>query len=64
MTKTKSKTLKITQVRSRIGRRPNQKATLEALGLKKMNQTVEHSDTPIIRGMINRVNFLVNVEEA
>ncbi len=59
----KSKTLKITQVRSRIGRKPNQKATLDALGLRKMNQTVEHNDTPIIRGMINTISFLVNVEE-
>ncbi len=59
----KSKTLKITQVRSRIGRKPNQKATLDALGLRKINATVEHNDTPIIRGMINTVNFLVNVEE-
>ena len=59
----KTKTLRITQVRSRIGRRPYQKATLDALGLKKINQIVEHSDTDIIRGMINTVNFLVNVEE-
>lgn len=59
----KSKTLKITQVRSRIGRKPNQKATLDALGLRKMNQTVEHNDTPIIRGMINTISFLVSVEE-
>ena len=60
----KKKTLRITQVRSRIGRRPNQKATLDALGLRKINQTVEHSDSDVIRGMINTVNFLVNVEEA
>jgi len=59
-----TKTLRITQVRSRIGRRPNQKATLDALGLRKINQTVEHSDSDVIRGMINTVNFLVNVEEA
>jgi large subunit ribosomal protein L30 len=63
MAKAKTKTLQITQVRSRIGRRPNQKATLDALGLKKINQTVEHSDSQIIRGMINTVNFLVNVKE-
>ena len=60
----KIKTLRITQVRNRIGRRPNQKATLDALGLRKINQTVEHSDSDVIRGMINTVNFLVNVEEA
>ena len=63
MAKTKTKTIRITQVRSRIGRKPNQKATLDALGLKKINHTVEHLDTDIIRGMINTVNFLVNVEE-
>lgn len=60
----KTKILRITQVRSRIGRRPNQKATLDALGLRKINQTVEHSDSDVIRGMINTVDFLVNVEEA
>jgi len=60
----KAKTLRITQVRSRIGRRPYQKATLDALGLKKINQTVEHSNSDIIRGMINTVSFLVKVEEA
>ena len=60
----KIKTLRITQVRSRIGRRPNQKATLDALGLRKINQTVEHSDSDVIRGMINTVNFFVNVEDA
>jgi large subunit ribosomal protein L30 len=63
MAKTKTKTIRITQVRSRIGKKPNQKATLDALGLKKINHTVEHLDTDIIRGMINTVNFLVNVEE-
>lgn len=62
-TKTKLKTLRITQVRSRIGRRPKQKATLDALGLKKLNQAVEHHDSPIIRGMINKVKFLVDVKE-
>lgn len=60
----KSNTLKITQVRSRIGRTPNQRAILDALGLKKMNQTVFHSDTPQIRGMINKVNFLIHVEDS
>ena len=64
MAKTKTKTIRITQVRSRIGKKPNQKATLDALGLKKINHTVEHLATDIIRGMINTVNFLVNVEEA
>lgn len=55
--------LKITLVRSLIGRRVDQIATVNALGLKKIGNTVEHEDTPQIRGMINKVNYLLNVEE-
>jgi large subunit ribosomal protein L30 len=55
--------VKITQVRSKINRPINQKKTLEALGLKKMNQTVELEATPQILGMVNTVGHLVNVEE-
>ena len=55
--------VKITQVRSKIKRPGNQKKTLEALGLKKMNQTVEVEATPQILGMINTVGHLVKVEE-
>jgi len=54
--------IKITKVRSAINRTKNQKRTLEALGLKKIGQTVEHEDTPNILGMINKVNHLVSVE--
>ena len=57
------KTLRITQVRSAIGRKVVQKRTLEALGIRKLNQTVVHLDTPQIRGMINRVAHLLEVEE-
>ena len=60
----KAKTLKITLVRSTIGRLQVQKDTVRALGLRKMHQTVEQKDTPAIQGMINRVSHLVKVEEA
>lgn len=55
-------TLKITQVRSAIKRKANQRKTLEALGIHRMNQTVEHTDSPQILGMINVVSHLVTVE--
>ena len=59
----KSKTLRITQIKSGIGYKPKAKATLKALGLRKMHQTVEHNDTPVIRGMINVIPYLLKVEE-
>jgi large subunit ribosomal protein L30 len=55
--------LKITYRKSAIGYTQRQKGTVRALGLRKLNQTVEHDDTPVIRGMINRVSHLVDVEE-
>ncbi len=55
--------LKITYQKSAIGYNEKQKATIKALGLKKLNQTVEHEDTAVIRGMINKVPHLVHVEE-
>lgn len=55
--------LKITQVKSSIGSTKRQKATLEALGLKKLNQTVEHEATPQIVGMVNKMRHLISVEE-
>ena len=54
--------VKITQVRSIIDRSKKQKGTIEALGLRKMNQTVEHEATPQILGMIKKVAHLVKVE--
>jgi len=57
------KKLKITQIRSRIGRPQRQKLTLDALGLHKMHQVVELNDTPQIRGMVNKVGHLLSVEE-
>lgn len=55
--------LKITQTRSVIRQTSRQKRTIEALGLRRMHQTVEHEDTPQIRGMLNKVSHLVTVEE-
>ncbi|MEE4286781.1 LSU ribosomal protein L30P [Mariniphaga anaerophila] len=55
--------IKITQVKSSIGSTKRQKATLEALGLRKMNQTVEHEATPQVVGMANKVGHLISVEE-
>jgi large subunit ribosomal protein L30 len=55
--------LKITLVRSTIKRPKDQKATIAALGLKKMHHTVEVEATPQIVGMVNKVNHLLNVEE-
>jgi large subunit ribosomal protein L30 len=55
--------IKITQVRSKIGSDKTQKATLIALGIKKLNHSVEHTVTPQIMGMVNKVNHLVIVEE-
>lgn len=56
--------LKITQVRSVIDRSERQKRTMQALGLRKIRQTVEHEDTPQIRGMIKKVDHLIEVQEA
>lgn len=55
--------IKITQVRSKIGSDKTQKATLIALGIKKLNHSVEHEVTPQIMGMVNKVKHLVFVEE-
>ncbi len=55
--------LQITYKKSAIGYDQSQKATIKALGLNKLQQTVEHDDTPVIRGMINKVSHLVAVEE-
>ncbi|MBU3677236.1 MAG: 50S ribosomal protein L30 [Chitinophagaceae bacterium] len=51
--------IKITQVKSAIDRSSRQKATLKALGLNKVNQTVEHEETPQILGMVKKVAHLV-----
>lgn len=60
--KIKANMLKITLVKSRHGRTQPQRRTLEALGLRKINQTVERPDHPSVLGMINRVKHLIVVE--
>jgi len=55
--------IKITQIRSKIGRPERQKLTLEALGLRRIRHTVEHEATPQILGMVRKVNHLVTVED-
>ena len=54
-------TIKIKQIKSKIGYPVDQKRTLEALGLRKIDQVVEKEDTPAIRGMIRKVHYLVTV---
>ncbi|MCH4072419.1 50S ribosomal protein L30 [Pseudoramibacter sp.] len=56
--------LNITLKKSLIGRNPRQRATVKALGLRKIGQTVTHDDTPQIRGMIHKIDFMLDVEEA
>ena len=63
MAKDTAKTLRITQVRSGIGLARDQRRTVRALGIKRMHDTVEQADTPVIRGMIFKVKHLVKVEE-
>jgi large subunit ribosomal protein L30 len=58
-----AKELKVTQVRSLIGRPVKQRRTVRALGLTKINKSRVHKDTPVIRGMVNRVCHLVKMEE-
>ena len=55
--------LQITYTKSSIGYTERQKNTIKALGLRKLNQTVEHDDSAVIRGMIDKVSHLVAVEE-
>jgi large subunit ribosomal protein L30 len=54
-------TIKVKQIKSRIGAPAVQKRTLDALGLTKMNRVVEHEDTPAVRGMIQKVHHLVTI---
>lgn len=63
MAKKKEKKLKITQIKSIIGYKIDQKRTVEALGLKRIRHSVIKTDTPQIRGMVKKVTHLVTVEE-
>ncbi len=58
-----AKKLKVTQIRSTIKRRDDVKGAIKALGLGKINRTKVHEDTAVIRGMINKVGYLLRVEE-
>lgn len=58
-----AKKIKVTQVRSAFGRLQAHRATITGLGLRRIGHTVEVEDTPSVRGMINKVNYLVRVEE-
>jgi len=56
-------TLRITQVRDVIRTRPEHRGTMRALGLRRINQSVEHEDSPVLQGMIRKVANLIKVEE-
>lgn len=64
MAKKKQTVLQVTLIRSPIGYSKRQKATLKAMGLRRINQTVAHKDNDVIRGMIDKVSHLVTVDEA
>jgi large subunit ribosomal protein L30 len=55
--------LEIRQVKSGIGRKPDHRGTLRALGLKRIGHTVTHEDTPVIRGMVKKIAYLLEVRE-
>ncbi len=57
------KTIKVTQIRSAIGRKPQHKLVLKTLGLRRIRHTVELPDTPEVRGMVNKVYYIVKVED-
>jgi len=60
---TSGKTIRVTLVHSPIGYTKDQRATARALGLRRLNQTVEHKDNPALRGMVQKIIHLVQVEE-
>ena len=62
--KTDKKTVRVTLVRSTNGRLKSHKACVRGLGLRRLHHTVEVEDTPCTRGMINKVSYMVRIEEA
>ena len=60
---TSGKNIRVTLVRSAIGYPKDQKATVKALGFRRLHQTIEHKDTPALRGMLNKIIHLIKVEE-
>ncbi len=58
-----SKTIKLTLIKSKIGRLKKHKACLRGLGFRKLYQSIEVQDTPEIRGMINKINYMLKIED-
>lgn len=58
------KSIRVTQIKSAVARLPNHKACMLGLGLRKIGHSVVVEDTPSVRGMVNKVNYLVKVEDA
>ena len=63
MARKKTKILKVTLKKSTIGEKPKTRATVEGLGLRRIDQSIERADSPSLRGMLARVEHLVEVEE-
>ena len=63
MAQKKNAKLQVTLRKSLIGQKPKTRETVRSLGLRKINSTVEHNDTPDVRGMLHRVRHLIDVEE-
>lgn len=63
MAKAKKKTVKVTLVKSPIGKLPRHKLCLRGLGLRRIRQSVEVEDTPAVRGMINKIDYMLAVED-
>ena len=61
--KSKDKVIQVTLIKSPIGFSERQKNTIKALGLRRMNQSVKHIDSPVLRGMLAKVNHLVQIDE-
>ena len=59
-----AKILKVTQIKSLIGAKPKHRLTMQALGFRRMHQTLEKNDTPQLRGMLHQVRHLVRVDDA
>jgi large subunit ribosomal protein L30 len=57
-----AKTIRVTQTKSANGRLPSHRATVTGLGLRKIGHTVELEDTPAVRGMVNKINYMIKVE--
>jgi large subunit ribosomal protein L30 len=58
----KTKKVSVTLIKSPIGRQPSHKATVVGLGLKRIRQTVQLEDTPSVRGMLNKISYMLSVE--